>query len=207
MPCVVVIWIEPQVMRFHRKDHGHPVMNVFHDVIGFRRNNRAGMDRLVPFPPRFPKARKSKRLSVLHDEAVRLLAFVCLFPLVKSVGQDQAALLFKSMLEGRLLVNRFRPGIDHFVADFFVLGPIRNEPPFQHISFLALAVGTDGKNRLPGCNIVSRSILTGYSNSNISCKISKSSVRVNLPHIVLTSMPVYKKIMADAKKPTSANNH
>jgi hypothetical protein len=120
-------WIKPAVVTIRLQNDWHAVVNCAQQVVGFRRQQRTGLDRFALVVPGFPKAGKGERLPVAHAEVVRLfLAFQAL-PFIKTIGQDQAATLAKRRAEGRFLGGRFRACIDEPIANPRIICPGWNQ--------------------------------------------------------------------------------
>ena len=79
---------------------------------------------------------------------IRLLARVCLFPLVKIVDGDQTAAPFERITESRPGLDAFGLGVDVRESDLDVRGPIRDQAPAQQVEAALpglLVIADDGQ--------------------------------------------------------------
>ena len=83
---------------------------------------------------------------------IGLPAPVTMIPFVETRGRDKATAALPCLAEGRLLRGGFAAGVDEIAADFFVLGPMRDEAPTHGAQFSAAIFAQDNRGRLRGRN-------------------------------------------------------
>ena len=94
-----------------------------------------------------PQTGKGKDIGLFKPYKIRLFGFGRVQPLKKSECRNQAATLPESGPEGGLAGNAFRPGINHLITDFLILGPERNETPFEHDKLTVRCAGNKPHRR------------------------------------------------------------
>ena len=150
-------WVEPSVIRLCRKDDGHAIVNGGHQVVGFGRDNGAGLDAFSGGRvPHVPKAGKGKgHAGVERDVHGRFgSAIGVALPFVKSGCGNEASLFFVRHPKRGFFRKGFSPRIDEAIADFAVFCPRRNQPPFEGVCTRLMGVGYRG-NILPRRDVVS----------------------------------------------------
>lgn len=124
--------IEPAVVRLRRQDHGHPVVQRTHQLVGVGGEQRTRLDHFAFAAPPFPQARDGEESAVAESDVMRQLLFSERFPLEETIGGHQAAAPAKGLAESRLFGRRLRASVDHPAADGRVVGPTGDQPPFDH---------------------------------------------------------------------------
>ena len=81
-----------------------------------------------------------------------LPATVAMIPFVETSGRDEATAALPCLAEGRLLRGGFAAGVDELAADFFVLGPMRDEAPAHGAQLSAAILAHDDRGHLRGRN-------------------------------------------------------
>jgi len=104
--------------------------------------------------PDLPQPGKSKRLFIRQGDVHRLPAPLFARPLVKAIGHDEAAPLFKGLPEAGLGGDGLHPGVDHFVADGLVRGPDGHQAPVVAVQDVASVVPGNGQDLLGGRHVV-----------------------------------------------------
>ena len=87
-----------------------------------------------------------------------LLRALDLLPFVKAIGQDQAPVLTECSPKRRLGGRRLGAGVNQGVADFWIVGPVRDQPPAQVDKFGPRGLGkmTDRQHRLSRGDVITR---------------------------------------------------
>ena len=81
-----------------------------------------------------------------------LPATLTMIPFVETSGRDEATAALPCLAEGGLVRGGFAAGVDEFVADFFVIGPMRDEAPAHGAQFSVPIFAQDDRGRLRGRN-------------------------------------------------------
>ena len=113
----------------------------------------AGLGRSNPF---LVNPGETKKRIVPHREPEWRQLPLLPLPLVKSIGRNQTALPFHRLAKARFLRNGFRPRVNQFVADTFVLGPGRNEAPAHEFQNRPELVEDDNGGLLARGDVVTR---------------------------------------------------
>ena len=140
--------VEPARVVLRRDDHRHPLVHRPQQVVGRRRQDRAGVEHGAVGAP--ASARTGPRSRTARRPCIPMCTG-CLppgvdLPLVEAVGRNQAAVPAKGGAERRLLGDRLGARVDHLRADRRILGPARDESP-AHLDAFARAVGALAHDR------------------------------------------------------------
>jgi len=154
--------VEPDGLSGPGDDDGHAVVDGCQRLIGFGRDNRAGMNgAALRGRPGFVKTGKTAGLSRSEVNEPGLFRLTVRFlPLVEAIGNNETAALPEGLTETGLIGDGFRPGVGQAVADGRVFRPGRYEPPtefYQAVYFIP----DDGGDLLAGVNIVAPPVFTG----------------------------------------------
>lgn len=90
--------VQPQSVILRRQDDRHPVMDGPHQRVGFSDDDGAGFQRLAVLFPAFPETGEGEGAGGFQADEIRLFGGFGVRPLVKPIGDDQAA----AMAEGRM---------------------------------------------------------------------------------------------------------
>src|SRR6266704_3370316 len=109
----MILRIKPGILVRAAKDHGHPVVNLAHERIGFRRHNRkrSAFVRSAR-SPRGPNPRNTHNGFILKVDFERALALAIPLPFVKTAQRDDASLADYQISIESALENRFASGVD-----------------------------------------------------------------------------------------------
>ena len=83
---------------------------------------------------------------------IGLPATLTMIPFVETSGRDKATAALPCLAEGRLVRGGFATRVDEYAADFFVIGPMRDEAPAHGAQFSAPVVSQDDRSGLRGRN-------------------------------------------------------
>ncbi len=75
-----------------------------------------------------------------------------MIPFVETSSRYKATAALPCLAEGGLIRSSFTAGVDEFAADFFVLGPMRDETPAHGAQFRASIFAQDDRSHLRGRN-------------------------------------------------------
>ncbi len=135
------------------------MMQARHESIRIACQYRRALDHLARLlaHPVFPEPGQREWLAAGKRNQVRGLAGAFLFPLIKAVGQYQAASPAIRSAVSRLFGNGLGTRVDHPVADGRILCPERHESPakFREFAGAVLSVA-DRCKLLSGRNVVAR---------------------------------------------------
>lgn len=125
------IRIQPERVIVRINDHRHPAVDLLRRVIRRGRDDSAGLDDFIPHPV-LPQSGEREHFLTRNLDVVRLFGFRSGgHPFVVAGSGYQAAVLLERGAEGRLLGEGFADGVDHAVADFLILGPVRDQAPMH----------------------------------------------------------------------------
>src|SRR5262245_59180624 len=80
--AVLAPGVEPEVVLVRWEDYRHPLVDRLHQLVGVRGQDRAGLDRLLPFLPALPQPGQAEGTLALQADTVGLLVPVGSLPLV-----------------------------------------------------------------------------------------------------------------------------
>src|SRR5579875_1510053 len=153
---VAQLRIQPVLVSTRSQDGRHAIMNCGHQFVRLGSDDRAALDLLsVGAFPEIPGPGKGKGLLILPRYVHGSFALTISPPLIKTIGNHQAALSAQQMLETRFLRQRFGSGIDHTRADGLILRPGWNKPPAQH-THMGGTILQNGYNILCWRDIITR---------------------------------------------------
>src|SRR6185369_13994365 len=113
--------IEPEIFNFLWQDHGHSIVNASQQFVRLGCYYRAGRE---PFTerrsPRLIQSGKTKRAFGFQIDEHRSFRTSGLLPLVKSIGNNQAASHPEGALESRLLGQCLSARVDEPAADLWI---------------------------------------------------------------------------------------
>ena len=131
---VLDVMVQPEGLQLPRQDDWHPVMDGAKQLVGRRGNDGAGADDLaLRVPPRIPETREGEGLPRRHHDPHGPPAGALPFPLIETIGQDQAPSSLERSAEAGPLGDRLSAGVYHPATHRRALGPGRNQPP-AHVS-------------------------------------------------------------------------
>jgi len=157
-----VLRIEPGGPRGSGDNDGHAIMNSCQSLIGFGRDDRAGMDgAALRGCPCFVKTGKTARLAGSKmNEPGLFCRTVRFLPLVETIGDDETAALPEGLAEAQFIGDGFRPGVDQTVADGRVFRPRGDKPPSEFRQAVHI-VPDDGGDLLAWAYIIASPVFTG----------------------------------------------
>src|SRR4029079_1880986 len=140
-----------------RNDHRHAIMDGTKRSVGARGHDRRRLEFFAVRPhPGLPQTGKRNRSAGFRTHEVGLLACIACLPLVKAVGRYEATPPFHGSTEGRLVCQRFAPGIDQQREILRILDPGWEQSP-SHQRKLPLAVDQPyDRDRLRRRDVVAR---------------------------------------------------
>lgn len=115
-----IVWQVLQALRAH--DNWYAVVNRFHELVRFGRDDRTGFYRLPGCRfPRFINTRHAERPLVFQEDIYRHLSGILFPPLIEAIGNDQAAPVFEGIFKGGFSKDGFGPSVDHLIADIRIV--------------------------------------------------------------------------------------
>src|SRR3989338_9794416 len=117
------------ILCFSCKYHRHPMMNWSYDVVSSCCNNSEGLNGFTGWiPPRVPQACKSEGFTARQTNPRGHFSSPMTYvaPFVKTVGNNQTPTPKERATETWFFREGLRAGIDHPVANFRILRPMRN---------------------------------------------------------------------------------
>ena len=148
----VAVIVKPCLLVFGVQDHGHAVVDVGHEAVGFGCDDGEGVHVLALVFKLLPDARKGKGLCALQGDAVGDFGlFTHGFPFVKAIGGDEAAAAGKGLLEGGFGVDSLRAGIDELLAYLPVFGPLGRHAPVEEAEAIGVLARDDGQELTGRC--------------------------------------------------------
>jgi len=157
-----VLRIEPDGLSRLGDDYGHAIVDGCQHLIGFGRDDRAGMNGAsLRRCPGFIKTGKTAGMSGMEvNEPGFLRRAVRFLPLVETIGDDETTTLPEGVAETGFIGDGFRPGVDQPVADGGVLSPGGDEPPAEFHQAVHL-IPDDGGDLPAGVDIIASPVFTG----------------------------------------------
>ena len=170
------VGLQPPIIMFRTEDDGHAGVDGGDHRVRLGGDDGEGLDDLLEIragvvqaefaflmraDPLFPEAGHTEEAAVFHGEPEWLLAGRRGLPFVKAVGGDEAALVLERFSEAGLFGDGLGAGVGEFVADGFILGPVRDETPTHGFQSGLAAFPFQDRGLLARGEIVAGSFRTG----------------------------------------------